>query len=83
LNWFLHVFGHDVESMERDEVDERQALGLERVVKISNVVYDKMRQLRFDGFAPAGCWEEPNIYRVGDEVYAPLATVSLLKIPAT
>jgi hypothetical protein len=58
LNWFLRDFGYDMESMERDEVDERQVVGLQGVVKISNVVYDGMRLLRFDGFAPASRWEE-------------------------
>jgi hypothetical protein len=58
LNWFLRDFGYDTESMERDELEERQVLGLQGVVKISNVVYDGMRLLRFDGFAPANRWEE-------------------------
>lgn len=58
LNWFLREFGYDMESMDRDEVDERQVLGLQGVVKISNVIYDGMRLLRFDGFAPASRWEE-------------------------
>jgi len=58
LNWFLRDFGYDMESMERDELDERQVLGLEGVVKISNVVYDGMRLIRFDGFAPSSRWEE-------------------------
>ncbi len=38
--------------------DERRVLGLEGVVKISNVVHEGMRLLRFDGFAPASRWEE-------------------------
>jgi hypothetical protein len=58
LNWFLRDFGYHMESMERDEVEERQVLGLQGVVKISNVVHDGMRLLRFDGFAPASRWEE-------------------------
>jgi hypothetical protein len=58
LNWFLRDFGYDTESIERDELEERQVLGLQGVVKISNVVYDGMRLLRFDGFAPASRWEE-------------------------
>jgi len=58
LNWFLHDFGYDPELLGRDEVDERQLVGLQGVVKISNVVYDGMSLLRFDGFAPAGRWEE-------------------------
>jgi hypothetical protein len=58
LNWFLRDFGYDTESIEREELEERQVLGLQGVVKISNVVYDGMRLLRFDGFAPVSRWEE-------------------------
>ena len=58
LNWFLRDFGYDAEMLGRDEVDERQLVGLQGVLKISNVVYDGMSLLRFDGFAPASRWEE-------------------------
>ena len=58
LNWFLRDFGYDAELLSRDEVDERQLVGLQGVVKISNVVYDGMSLLRFAGFAPASRWEE-------------------------
>ena len=58
LNWFLRDFGYDAELLSRDEVDERQLAGLQGVVKISNVVYDGISLLRFDGFAPASRWEE-------------------------
>jgi hypothetical protein len=58
LSWFLRDFGYDTELFGRDEVDEKRAVGLTGVVKISNVVYDGMALLRFDGFAPASRWEE-------------------------
>ena len=58
LNGFLLDFGYDVELLGRGEVDERQLVGLQGVVKISNVVYDGISLLRFDGFAAAGRWEE-------------------------
>ena len=58
LSWFLRDFGYDTELLDRDEVDEKRVLGLTGVVKISNVVYDGMVLLRFDGFAPASRWEE-------------------------
>ena len=58
LNWFLRDFGYDAEALGREEVDERQLVGLQGVVKISNVVYDGMALLRFDGFASASRWEE-------------------------
>jgi hypothetical protein len=58
LSWFLRDFGYDTELLGRDEVDEKRAVGLTGVVKISNVVYDGMSLLRFDGFAAASRWEE-------------------------
>ena len=58
LSWFLRDFGYDVELLDRDEVDEKRAVGLTGVVKVSNVVYDGMALLRFDGFAPASRWKE-------------------------
>ena len=58
LSWFLRDFGYDTELLGRDEVDEKRAVWLTGVVKISNVVYDVMALLRFDGFAPASRWEE-------------------------
>jgi hypothetical protein len=58
LNWFLRDFGYDTELLGRDEVDERQLVGLKGVVKISHVVLNGASLLRLDGFAPAGRWEE-------------------------
>jgi hypothetical protein len=58
LNWFLRDFGYDADLLGRDEVDERQLVGLEGVVKISHIVSNGVSLLRFDGFAPAGRWEE-------------------------
>jgi len=58
LNWFLRDFGYDIELLGRDEVDERQLLGLQGVVKISRIVLDGAALLRLDGFAPASRWEE-------------------------
>ena len=58
LNWFLRDFGYDAELLGRDEVDERQLVRLTGVVKISHIVFSGTSLLRFDGFAPAGRWEE-------------------------
>ncbi|MGA9305027.1 MAG: hypothetical protein WBW31_06425 [Candidatus Sulfotelmatobacter sp.] len=58
LNWFLRDFGYDTDLLGRDEVDETQLLGLKGVVKISHIVCNVTSLLRFDGFAPAGRWEE-------------------------
>jgi hypothetical protein len=58
LNWFLRDFGYDSELLGRDEIDEKQLVGLTGVVKISHVVLNHASMLRLDGFAPAGRWEE-------------------------
>ena len=58
LNWFLRDFGYDTELLGRDEVDEKQLVGLKGVVKISHIVFNSTSLLRLDGFAPAGRWEE-------------------------
>jgi len=58
LNWFLRDFGYDADLLGRDEVDERQLVGLSGVVKISHIVFNGASLLRFDGFAPAGRWKE-------------------------
>ena len=58
LNWFLRDSGYDTELLGRDEVDERQLVGLKGVVKISHIDVNGSSLLRLDGFAPAGRWEE-------------------------
>jgi len=58
LNWFLRDFGYDTELLARDEVDESQLVGLEGIVKVSQIVLSGASILRLDGFAPAGRWEE-------------------------
>src|SRR5579863_5734719 len=58
LNWFLRDFGYDSELLGRDEVDEKQLVGLKGVVKISHIVCNGASLLRLDGFAAAGRWEE-------------------------
>ena len=58
LNWFLRDFGYDSELLGRDEVDEKQVVGLKGVVKTSHIVFNGTSLLRLDGFAPAERWEE-------------------------
>jgi hypothetical protein len=58
LSWFLRDFGYDADSLAQDEVNESQLIGLCGVVKVTHVIYDGIRLVRFDGFAPAGRWEE-------------------------
>ncbi len=58
LTWFLRDFGYDTELLGRDEVDEKNLVGLRGVVKISHKVLHGTSLLNLDGFAPASQWEE-------------------------
>jgi len=58
LNWFLRDFGYDTELLGRDEVDESQLVGLQGVVKISQIVFKSVSLIPLDGFTPASRWEE-------------------------
>jgi len=58
LNWFLHDFRYDNESLGRDEIDDKGLAGLKGVVKISRVVVHGTSLLNLDGFAPANQWDE-------------------------
>ena len=58
LSWFLRDFGYDTELLGRDEVDEKNLVGLRGVVKISHSVMNGTSLLNLDGFAPASQWEE-------------------------
>jgi hypothetical protein len=58
LNWFLRDFGYDAELLERDEIDDKNLVGLRGVVKISHVLVNGTSLLNLDGFAPASQWED-------------------------
>ena len=58
LSWFLRDLGYDTEMLGRDEVDEKNLVGLRGVVKISHSVMNGTSLLNLDGFAPASQWEE-------------------------
>jgi hypothetical protein len=58
LNWFLRDFGYDTELLGRDEIDDKNLIGLHGMVRISHVVLNGTSLLNLDGFAPAGQWEE-------------------------
>jgi hypothetical protein len=60
LNWFLRDFGYEGELLERNEIDDRNLVGLSGVVKISHTVVNGSSLLNLDSFAPAGQWEEPS-----------------------
>ena len=57
LNWFLRDFGYDTELLGRDEIDDRNLVGLSGVVKISHAVVNGTSLLNLNAFAPAGQWE--------------------------
>ena len=58
LTWFLRDFGYDSELIGRDEVDDRNLVGLRGVVKICHAVLNGPTLLSLDAFAPASRWEE-------------------------
>jgi hypothetical protein len=58
LNWFLRDFGYDTDLLGRDEIDDKNLVGLQGVVKISHVVVNGTSLLNLDGFSPASQWEE-------------------------
>jgi len=58
LNWFLRDFGYDAELLGRDEIDDKNLVGLRGVVKISHVVVNGAALLNLDSFAPASQWDE-------------------------
>jgi hypothetical protein len=56
LSWFLRDFGYDPELLGRDEVEEKNLLGLRGVVKLSHTVVNGRTLINLDAFAPAGTW---------------------------
>ena len=58
LNWFLRDFGYDPELLGRDEVEDKNLVGLTGVVKISHAVVNGSSLLNLDGFAPASRWND-------------------------
>ena len=58
LSWFLRDFGYDSELLGHDELDTGALLKLQGVVKITHTTVNGTSLLNFEGFAPAGRWEE-------------------------
>src|SRR5271169_2540059 len=58
LTWFLRDFGYDTDLLGRDEVDDKNLVGLRGVVKVTHAVVNGTSVLNLDGFAPASQWEE-------------------------
>jgi len=61
LNWFLRDFGYDADLLGRDEIDDKNLVGLTGVVKISHSVVNGTSLLNLDGFAPRSQWEELSV----------------------
>ena len=58
LNWFLRDFGYDIELLGRDEIDDKNLVGLRGVVTVSHAVVNGTSLLNLDGFAPTSQWAE-------------------------
>ena len=56
LNWFLRDFAYDKDLLGRDEIDEKNLVGLSGVVKISHSVVNGSSLLNLDAFAPGSQW---------------------------
>ncbi len=61
LNWFLHDFGYDGELLGRDEIDDKNLVGLSGVVKVSHPVVNGTSLLNLDAFATKDRWAELGI----------------------
>lgn len=58
LNWFLRDFGYDAELLSRDEIDDKNLVGLRGVVKVSHAVVNGTSLPNLDAFAPQARWPE-------------------------
>ena len=58
LSWFLRDFGYDTELLARDEIEEKNLVGLRGIVKVSHTIINGTSLLNFDAFAPASQWEK-------------------------
>ena len=58
LRWFLRDFGYDHELMAAEELDGRQVVGLEGVIRLAFWGTDGQRRLDVQGFAPKEEWAE-------------------------
>jgi len=58
LNWFLRDFGYDADLLGREEIDDKNLVGLCGVVKVSHAVVNGTSLLNLDCFAPRDRWIE-------------------------
>jgi|SRR6185312_12375134 hypothetical protein len=61
LNWFLRDFGYDAELLARNELDDRNLVGLCGVVKVSRTVINGTSLFSLDGFDRGSRWEDPSV----------------------
>jgi hypothetical protein len=58
LRWFLNDFGYDSELMAAEELDDRQVVGREGVIRLAPWGADGHPRLDVPGFAPGERWPE-------------------------
>ena len=58
LTWVLRDFGYDLDLLGRDEIDDKNLIGLGGIIKVSHSVVRGAWRTNLDGFAPASQWEE-------------------------
>jgi len=56
LRWFLQDFNYAAELLAEDELDDRQVVGLEGVIRLAYWGHDGHRRLDVEGFAPSERW---------------------------
>jgi len=57
LNWFLRDFGYDADLLDREEVDEKNLIGLRGVVRTVRKTFAGHSYLNLNSFASSGEWE--------------------------
>lgn len=64
LNWFLRDFGYDPELLARNELDDRNLVGLSGVVKVTRTVVNGTSLFSLEGFDRRSRWEDLSVGRV-------------------
>jgi hypothetical protein len=67
LSWFLRDFGYNTELLSKDEVDDKELIGLQGIVKVSYVMVHGLSLLNLDGFAAAARWGELSPSTITDD----------------
>ena len=57
LDWFLRDFEYDRELLDRDQIDEKDLLGLRGVIRTSQTTFNGRSYQNLDAFAPKEEWE--------------------------